>query len=377
MAFTPMETGYKPEFSLGAWVAGENAANQQALNQEEIIKQMMANQREQQMQPLDVGVRQTEAERARISRTPEMLDAFRRVYTGQADSQEAAGKKAIGTWKSATDLANLEAGNKISVEELMKRLNALKAQGISGKFNTQGTTLEQPVSGFNWQVSPEQQNERDTQALALRQAELVDNPNDQALIADTQNLIGKMNQGGVPTKETTKIGFKMNTPNRGMQQGTPEYEQLMSALMDTPELRAALLKGDQKADSAEWMKMMQLQNAQEVAAHKAAVTKAENESQMLARLYHQAFNGATEQERAIAKKTIEQYNVDKLSRNPAAYAPAINVEQTTGGKVPTETPLEKATKSKLAPQDQQALDWANKNPTDQRAIAIKKKLGVQ
>lgn len=30
----------------------------------------------------------------------------------------------------------------------------------------------------------------------------------------------------------------------------------------------------------------------------------------------------------------------------------------------------------LAPQDQQALDWANKNPNDKRAIAIKKKLGV-
>ncbi|WP_395652622.1 hypothetical protein [Brevundimonas sp.] len=33
-------------------------------------------------------------------------------------------------------------------------------------------------------------------------------------------------------------------------------------------------------------------------------------------------------------------------------------------------------KLKLTPVDQQALDWANKNPTDARAIAIKKKLGV-
>jgi hypothetical protein len=32
--------------------------------------------------------------------------------------------------------------------------------------------------------------------------------------------------------------------------------------------------------------------------------------------------------------------------------------------------------TKLTSQDQQALDWANKNPNDKRAIAIKKKLGV-
>ena len=45
-----IETGYKPEFGLGAWFAGENAANTEAANEEELIKSFLANQRERQMQ---------------------------------------------------------------------------------------------------------------------------------------------------------------------------------------------------------------------------------------------------------------------------------------------------------------------------------------
>jgi hypothetical protein len=37
----------------------------------------------------------------------------------------------------------------------------------------------------------------------------------------------------------------------------------------------------------------------------------------------------------------------------------------------------KQIKSVGTSQDQQALDWANSNPNDPRAVAIKKKLGVQ
>ena len=49
-----IETGYKPEFGLGAVYQGFNAANADMSAQEELIKQFLANQREQQMQPLDI-----------------------------------------------------------------------------------------------------------------------------------------------------------------------------------------------------------------------------------------------------------------------------------------------------------------------------------
>lgn len=94
MAINQIETGYKPEFGLGAMWAGENAANAEMANQLDFIKQFLANQREQQIQPLDVRVKDMEASRADVAKSPEMLDAYRRGYLGQADTQEAAGTKA-------------------------------------------------------------------------------------------------------------------------------------------------------------------------------------------------------------------------------------------------------------------------------------------
>ena len=49
-----IDTGYKPEFGLGALYQGMNAANADMSAQEEILRQFLANQREQQMQPLDI-----------------------------------------------------------------------------------------------------------------------------------------------------------------------------------------------------------------------------------------------------------------------------------------------------------------------------------
>lgn len=90
-----IETGYKPEFGLGALYQGFNAANADRSAQEEIIKQFLANQREQQMQPLDVNIKQTESDRATVGRQPNMLDAYERGYIGQNNSQDAAGQKAM------------------------------------------------------------------------------------------------------------------------------------------------------------------------------------------------------------------------------------------------------------------------------------------
>lgn len=90
-----IETGYKPEFGLGAVYQGFNAANADNSAELEIIKQFLANQREQQMQPLDVNIKQTESDRATVARSHEMLDAYQRGYIGQNNSQDAAGQKAM------------------------------------------------------------------------------------------------------------------------------------------------------------------------------------------------------------------------------------------------------------------------------------------
>lgn len=102
MALTNINTGYTPEFALGAMYAGENAATNRMGNQLEIIKNFLANQREQQMQPLDVTKAQLTNEgmasenlvkvfqgaQAQKQNTPEMLQAF-------ADSTKAGYNKNI------------------------------------------------------------------------------------------------------------------------------------------------------------------------------------------------------------------------------------------------------------------------------------------
>ena len=71
-----IDTGYKPEFALGALYAGENAAYNTAMQDEEILQKFLANQREQTMLPLDRDIKTFEAAKANAQNTPELLKAF-------------------------------------------------------------------------------------------------------------------------------------------------------------------------------------------------------------------------------------------------------------------------------------------------------------
>ena len=45
MAFNPIETDYRPNFGLGAYYQGINAANAKQLTEEDILKAFLANQK--------------------------------------------------------------------------------------------------------------------------------------------------------------------------------------------------------------------------------------------------------------------------------------------------------------------------------------------
>lgn len=81
MAFPQIETGYKPEFGLGAVYQGFNAANADQSAEMELIKQFLANQREQQMQPLDI-------QKAQLSNQGTVFDNMTKGLQGaQAQAQ--------------------------------------------------------------------------------------------------------------------------------------------------------------------------------------------------------------------------------------------------------------------------------------------------
>lgn len=95
MAFPQIETGYKPEFGLGALYQGFNAGNADSMAQEEILKSFLANQREEQMQPLDVQGKvfanmqqDLLAQQSQVQNNPSMLKSF-------ADSKQAGYDEAI------------------------------------------------------------------------------------------------------------------------------------------------------------------------------------------------------------------------------------------------------------------------------------------
>ena len=108
MAYQEISTGYKPEFTLGGLYHGFNAANAEDISQEELMKQYLANQREQQMQPLDIekalltnqgmgfdmSGKQLASEQAELQRTAPMLQGF--VDSKQAGYDEAVRKNEIG-----------------------------------------------------------------------------------------------------------------------------------------------------------------------------------------------------------------------------------------------------------------------------------------
>lgn len=273
MAGLPMiETGYKPEFGLGALYQGFNAANADMSAQEELMKQFLANQREQSMQPLDINIRGMESDRATQARSPEMLQAYKDLYLAQRDQTKASGDKAreLSILNITTNRQNLQ--HKQAINQLISKLDALKAGGDSGQI------------GFPMQESPVQASSPSSVQVGdsnifgqfavgnptanLRAIQTIKNPEDRknALAA----FQAYSNQQPSPPQEVnannSPVVQQPPLRNGGITQGSPEYERVMQALVDQPELRAALIKDDQKLDSSEFLRMVAMQQAEKLAA---------------------------------------------------------------------------------------------------------------
>ena len=309
-----IETGYKPEFGLGAVYQGFNAANADMSAQEELIKQFLANQREQQMQPMDVNIKRTESDRATAGRSPEMLDAYQRGYIGQMNSQDASGRKAMETAQGEIDLANAANRNKLTTEQLLKRLNDLKQTRIEGGgqigFGMQPQAQQPTQSGFNWQVPPEVQAQRDQGRIGILRQEKQQFPNDpmlakelalaEANIDKTPSLPQPINANDSPLVQQAP------KRNGGITPGGPEYEAVMQALVDTPELRQKLLQGDQKLDSAEFQRMLALAAAERTAAARGSSGKDP----------YIEWNKLTPQKQMMALEAARVLGINPITRQP-------------------------------------------------------------
>lgn len=130
MALPQIETGYKPEFGLGALYQGFNAANADQSAQEEIIKQFLANQQSQQMNPLEIQAKQQDIASGAYKTSPE-------YQTGMKEHAQGLGALGLGQ----VDTQNLMTRfNKARVDAMNPNLseeerNAAKQQaGVFGNF---------------------------------------------------------------------------------------------------------------------------------------------------------------------------------------------------------------------------------------------------
>lgn len=126
---TPISTGYQPEFGLGALYQGFNAANADRLNEEEVLKHFLQNQKDIREAPLNQIIKQWEAKQAEGKMgDPEYLAKMIEGYKGQMNSQIAAGNKGMRTWESDADATVQENKNKLFMGKTLEDWNKLRLE---------------------------------------------------------------------------------------------------------------------------------------------------------------------------------------------------------------------------------------------------------
>lgn len=361
MGLSLIDTGYKPEGALGALYQGENAGMQEQNNQLSLIKDFLANRREQQMQPLDIAIRGKEAAQANALNTPELLQRFAAGQGGVWDSQTAKGKE---------DTALVDSN-----------IDTKKAANL---FNMQDSRTKQEFSGAEQDVA------KLTKSMAKYKMA-------QALGQGT---------GAIPYV-LKDLGLDPNDPQYSQLLNNPEafqgfLDQTLSGLKGVGASSAAnnqaqtLKKMDNDTSLAthELQSLTQLEVARIHAAAQRDVASHKNSTEKLNEQYARHLDtisnpNVTPQERAFAQSWINEYRSTKLMSNPAAFNPQIDITELTKGKVPTRpSPVEQVNKPTVSPaaqslglgpqvdQNQQALEWLKANPNHPKAEAVRKKLGL-
>lgn len=118
MAFPEISTGYKPEFGLGALYQGMNAANVNQSAELELIKQFLANQRETQMQPVDLDQAKQNVLAGMYKTDPRYQQGMTDMIEGQGYSNLAAGQTAQGLQQFKQEAGQAELQNQAVKERL-------------------------------------------------------------------------------------------------------------------------------------------------------------------------------------------------------------------------------------------------------------------
>ena len=164
MAIPMIETGYKPEYALGALYQGFNAGNADMSSREEILRQFLANEKAKQMNPLEVEQRQLEnrgigfdlvgrelnANRNAGLMTPEMLSKFVQSKGAEMDESINKGETSNMLQPFVRQQIPLEQGAKTKQLESANELAQIDALLNNGGYDSYGNQAT-PEQMQQWQ----------------------------------------------------------------------------------------------------------------------------------------------------------------------------------------------------------------------------------
>lgn len=295
----PISTGYTPQFALGALYQGFNAANADSLGEEELLKAFLANQREQQSQPLDQAIKTWEAAHAQDKLSnPEYRQKMLEGYIGQMNSQIAAGKKAMETNDSDIEATNQENKNKQIYGNLLERF---RTEQMSPYQEPTPILSDDGSQGFNFGSAEN----------ALQ------NPN---LTSEQKQLILQdIKKSGNPVNKLQNV--LVNTPDH--LQKLDLYNNLNQGRLDVAEVR------NQGLGEAARIKAQQ-------------ITKDPNLQQVLAKafLISSGTIPATDEQIQAARELLLQHTNKTAVERSAGVQPGISIPETqsSGKIVQQETP---------------------------------------
>lgn len=330
-----IETGYKPEFALGALYQGQNAANAQSANTEDLIRAFLANQH---------------------------------------------------------DVVN----NPIIEEKNKEELDPLRYQSMLARFKMDDPNyIPAQVSGQIGQMQTQEAAGKTATALqpfkqAADQAQLEIDKNKQETLWTIQDIDKKLTAGGGEDEQGTVVPF--NPMQRMFMQN--KRAELVEQLKSSPEFAAKKELSDDKIEAQLEAQRIRSQGAIDAAEAKTAQAqeKALNDKQLYARalMIVAGIMPATEQEKIAAAAILDRMQADAVGKNAALTNPTIDFSKMGKGVPMTTSPAttarEQADKSmaaaqqgkrQLSAEDQQAKAWSLANLTDPRAKEILKRLAAK
>jgi len=270
-----INTGYQPEFGLGAYFAGQNAANAEASNQQEQIKalldQMKAQQSYQQTErtnPLDVFAKEKSNQVAEYDaayaqkklRDPNYMDANIAGQIGQMQTQEAAGKTATALQPFKQQAEKLALDNQRGTDETLWTIKDIDKQLASGG----GTDENGNVVPFNPMQKMFMQNKR-------------------------EQLVQQL-------KSTPEFAGKKELSDDKLEAQLEAQRLRMQGQVDAAELRAQAGKKDAKYNEI-LMQQMQIL----------------------------ADPGASPQDKQVAQQVLDMHRMNKLYSNPSAWQEGLDM----------------------------------------------------